>query len=316
MVTFRYFVFTAAAALVFTARGGNALENIANAAPSAEKTPPAAPTMAALVALEKSAYEAWKSKDAKFWDRFLSNKFVGYGSSGKLDRASATKVYTGADCEIRSYALSGEQMKLLGNDAALITHKTAVDGTCGGQRVPAHSWAASVYVRDGDKWRGAFHAEAPIVDAKAAPAKTVDKKEAPREDATKPAARDAGADAMLAVEKAVWEAWKAHDAKTIEELTAREISFINIFGTYFASKADALKDSPGPARNVKSVSVTDAAGTMLSPTVGILTFKGTADGTCYGQTVGPIWGTSVYVKDGNAWKWTFGINLPASREGD
>jgi hypothetical protein len=52
---------------------------------------------------------------------------------------------------------------------------------------------------------------------------------------------------------------------------------------------------------------------MLSPTVGILTFKGVADGTCYGQKVGPIWGTSVYVKDGDAWKWAFGINVPALR---
>jgi hypothetical protein len=28
-----------------------------------------------------------------------------------------------------------------------------------------------------------------------------------------------------------------------------------------------------------------------------------------------IWGTSVYVKDGDAWKWTFGINVPARAEG-
>jgi hypothetical protein len=28
--------------------------------------------------------------------------------------------------------------------------------------------------------------------------------------------------------------------------------------------------------------------------------------------VGPIWGTSVYVKDGNLWKWVFGINVPAA----
>jgi ketosteroid isomerase-like protein len=315
MAKIKYFVLTAAAALVFTACDGNAPANNANAASTAARTPPAALTMDALVRLEKSAYEAWKSKDAKFWDAFLSAEFVGYGSSGKLDKASATREYTGADCEIKSYALSDEQMKPLGNDAALITYKTTVDGTCGGQRVPANSWAAGVYVRDGDKWKGAFHAEAPVVDPKAAPAKPVDKKEAPKEDEAKPADRDAGTDAMLAVEKAVWEAWKAHDAKKLEDLTASDISFINIFGTYFATKADALKDWTGAGCDVKSVSVTDAAGTMLSPTVGILTFKGTADGTCYGQKVGPIWGTSVYVKDGDAWKWAFGINVPARREG-
>jgi len=315
MAKIKYFVLTAAAALVFTAYAGNAPANDANAANAAAKTAPAVPAKDELVRLEKSAYEAWKSKDAKFWDTFLSDKFVGYGSSGKLDKASATKEYTGADCEIESYALSDEQMKPLGNDAALITYKTTVDGTCGGQKVPANSWAAGVYVRDGDKWKGAFHAEAPVVDPKVTPAKPVDKKEAPKKDEDKPTDRDAGTDAMLAVEKTVWEAWKAHDAKKLEELTAGDISFINIFGTYFATKADALKNWTGAGCDVKSVSVTNAAGTMLSPTVGILTFKGTADGSCYGQKVGPIWGTSIYVKNGNAWKWAFGINVPARREG-
>ena len=304
-----------AAALVFIACAGNVPVNNANAAERAEKTAPAAPTKDALVMLEKTAYEAWKSKDAKFWDTFLSDRFVGYGSYSKLDKASATKEYTGSDCEIKSYALSDEQMKPLGNDAALITYKTTVDGTCDGQKVPANSWAASVYVRDGDQWKGVFHAESPVVDPTSAAAKPVANDEAPKMHKAKPAARDAGTDAMLAVEKTVWEDWRVHDAKKLADLTASDISFINIFGTYLATKADALKNWSGTGCDVKRVSVTDAAGTMLSPTVGILTFTGTADGTCYGQAIGPIWGTSVYVKEGNAWKWAFGINTPARRKG-
>jgi hypothetical protein len=309
MTRVNYFVLTAAAALVYTACARNALATNAN---TAEKIAPDGPTKIALVKLEKSAYAAWKSKDAKFWHTFLSAKFVGWGSSGKLDKAAATKEYTGADCAIKSYALSDEQMSPLGKGAALITYKVNVDGTCGGQEVPASSWAASVYVRDGDKWKGAFHAAAAVVDPKAA-----DKKKAPPQKVeAQPVAPDASTDAMLAVEKTLWEAWRAHDGKKLEDLTAKDISFINIFGTYFATKADALKDWTGAGCDVKNVSVTDAARTMLSPTTGILTFKGTADGTCYGQEVNSvIWGTSVYVKDGDAWKWTFGINLPARREG-
>jgi uncharacterized protein DUF4440 len=314
MTTIKYFVLTAAAALVLTACAGNALAAGANAANTAAKPSRAAPTKDALLALEKSAYEAWKREDAQFWDTFLSAKFVGYGSSGKLDKASATKEYTGADCDIKSYALSHEQMKPLGNDAALITHKTIVDGTCDGQQVPANSWAASVYVRDGAKWKAAFHAEAPVVDPKAASAKPADKKETPinEKGEVKTAASNAAPDALLVAEKDIWEAWRAHDAKKLADLTTREISFINIFGTFFATKADALKDWTSEGCKVKSVSVTNATGTMLSSTAAILTFDGGADGDCFGQKVGPIWGTSVYVKVGNTWKWTFGINLPAS----
>jgi Domain of unknown function (DUF4440) len=316
MAKIKYLVLIAAAALVYTACARNALANDANAAKITERTAQAGPTKVALVTLEKSAYAAWKSKDAKFWDTFLSDKYVGWGSSGRLDKASATKEFTGADCAIKSYALSDEKVSPLGKGAALITYKITVDGICGGQEVPANSWAASVYVRDGDKWKGAFHAEAPVVDPKAALAKPADKKKAPQKDEAQPAAPDASNDAMLAVEKTVWEAWRTHDGKKLEDLTAKDISFINIFGTYFATKADALKDWTGAGCDVKSVGVTGAARTMLSPTTGILTFQGTADGTCYGQEVNSvIWGTSVYVKDGDAWKWTFGINVPARGEG-
>jgi hypothetical protein len=85
MAKIEYFVLTAAA-FVFTACAGSALANDANTANTAEKNALPGPTKVALVTLEKSAYEAWKSKDEKFWDPFLSDKFVGWGSSGKLDR--------------------------------------------------------------------------------------------------------------------------------------------------------------------------------------------------------------------------------------
>ena len=305
------FGLTAAAALVFTACAGNAPANNANAAYTTAATAPAGPTKVALITLEKSAYEAWKSKDAEFWGEFLSDKFVGWGSFGKLAKTSATKEYTGADCEIKSYALSAEQVSPLGKDAALITHKVTVNGACGGQKLPTNSWAATVYVRDGGNWQRAFHAQAPIVDPKSTPAKPAERQQALNEDDAQPTNRDARTDAMLAVERVVWEAWRAHDGRKLQDLTARDISFINVFGTYLATKSEALKNWSGSGCDVKSVGVTDAASTMLSPTVGILTFKATADGSCYGRKVGPIWGTSVYVKHGDVWKWTFGINLPA-----
>jgi hypothetical protein len=72
-----------------------------------------------------------------------------------------------------------------------------------------------------------------------------------------------------------------------------------------------MKDWTGALCEVKSVSVTDGFATALSPTVEMLTRKGTADGTCGGQEIGgtDIWGVSIYVKDGDAWKFAFGMNL-------
>jgi hypothetical protein len=203
MAEINYSLLAAAAASVLTACAASAQAHDAN-------------TKAALVTLEKSAYDAWKSKDAKYWDLFLSDRFVGWGSS-RLDKASATKEYTGADCDIKSYALSDEEISPLGENAALITHKTAVDGTCGGQKIPAMNWTASVYVRDGDKWQAIFHAQSAVVDPRAT-APIPERKQGP----AKPTARDSQTDAILAVEREVWEAWREHDAKKIAGLTAEE----------------------------------------------------------------------------------------------
>ena len=308
MASIRYCLLTAAAIAVFTC-AVDVLTNGVNAADTASKTAAAESIKVALDSLEKSAYQAWQSKDAKFWDAFLSDKFVGWGSSGRLDKLSATKEYSAVDCEVKSYALASEQTSALGQNAALITHQITVDGSCGGQKLAAESWAASVYVRDGDKWKGVFHAEAPIVNPAAV--KPISQKDLSNEAHSKPLGRDAPTIAMLALERDVWEAWREHNAKRIAGLTAKDITFINIFGTYLANKTDAVKDWSGTGCDVKSIGITDANATVLSPTVRILTFKATADGTCYGQKVGPVWGSSVYVKHGDKWKWTFGINLPA-----
>jgi hypothetical protein len=102
MANVKCFALAVAAVLIYATCTREALANNANATSAAEKAASAGPLQVALVTLEKSAYAAWKSKDAKFWDTFLSDKFVGWGTSGKLDKASAKKNYAGADCEIKS----------------------------------------------------------------------------------------------------------------------------------------------------------------------------------------------------------------------
>jgi hypothetical protein len=311
----KHFALTATAALAFTACTGNALANDSKSPSTNGKAAASGPTNDALVALEKSAYGAWKSKNAAFWETFLSERFVGWGMSGRLDKVSATKEYTGADCDVKRYALSEARVSPRGKQAALITYKATVDGTCGGRKIPANSWAAGVYIRDGSQWKATFHAQAAVVDPAAPPVKPDTNSEAQEDSNASPITQDARAGTLLATERAVWEAWKDHDAKGLSNLMAEEISFISIFGIYLPNKAEALKNWSGAGCDVTSVNVTDAAATMISPTVEILTFKATADGSCFGQKVGPIWGSSIYVKFGDTWKWTFGINVPSRRQG-
>src|SRR5262249_49113948 len=122
---------------------------------------------------------------------------------------------------------------------------------------------------------------------------------------------DANTDALVKIELALWEAWKEHDAKKLDERMAKNVSFVNIFGTYLGTTADSMNEWGGKGCEVKSVSVSDGFATALSPTVEMLTRKGTANGTCGGQPIGgtAIWGVSIYVKEGDVWKFAFGMNL-------
>lgn len=221
-------VFAGAVALALIGPAG-AANGAANAGEPVDGAASTRPTEALLLSRETRAYEAWKSRDAKFWDSFLADKFVGWGSSGRLDKTSATKEYTGADCTIARIAISDAQMTPLGRDAALISHRTSVDGACGGVKIPRDRWAASVYVRDGDRWKAAFHAEAAIVDPKA-PMKPAGKAADGEPEQTNAAAGDAGTAALLEREKAAWDGWKDRDTRRMDDLLAANVQFINIFG--------------------------------------------------------------------------------------
>ena len=114
--------------------------------------------------LEERSYAAWKSGDTKFWNTFLSDKFIGWGRSGRLDKNAAKRVLSGAGCKIGSYRLTDQQVSQLTPNAAVLTHKTEVNGTCQGVQLVLASYTATVYVREAGRWKIAFRAQSAIVD--------------------------------------------------------------------------------------------------------------------------------------------------------
>jgi hypothetical protein len=330
-------ILLAAASSFLAACGGPAANTGAiNANTNTTKPVAAAPTTDALMALDRQANEAYVKGNSKFFEDMLSDKFVILTNDGqRMDKAATVKSIAGVKCDIKSMDLTEPAMSMIDADTYALSYKATWDGTCNGpdgkpMKVPSPIRSASIWVRNGDKWQAVFHGENLIIDPKAPPppAKTEAKKEEPKKDdktaansntAAKTAAParatpDANTDALVKVELALWEAWKEHDANKLEPLMAKEVSFVNIFGTALANRADAMKDWTGAGCQVKSVSVTDGFATALSPTVEMLTRKGSAEGTCGGQNIGgtAIWGVSIYVKDGDAWKFAFGMNLSAN----
>jgi len=110
-----------------------------------------------LTNLEKQSWEAWKNRDGKFFQDFLSDDHVEMGFGGPTDKAKVVAGVGSPVCVVKSYSVDSFNVTLLNPDTALVTYHAAQDTTCGGNPVPSPVWASSLYVRRGGRWLNAFY---------------------------------------------------------------------------------------------------------------------------------------------------------------
>jgi len=312
------------------APAGNAPANNANANTAKPTAAAAAPTADALLALDKQANEAFFKGDSKFFEGVLSDKMVMINGGQRMGKADVVKMVGGMKCDIKDgWKLEDPQMAKIDADTYVLSYKGTFDGTCTmdgkTMKQPSPIRGATVWVRNGDKWQGAFHGETMIIDPKnpPAPPAPVNKEVAKKDDKAaansntaaapaKPATGNANTDALVKIHNGGWEAWKAKDAKKLEELASSNLSIVDPAGVWFGNKADTLKRwNDMKCEGITKVAVTDGFASAISPTIELLTLKGTADGTCDGQKNGPLLQSAIYVKEGDAWKLAFMFESPA-----
>ena len=326
-------------AMFIAACGGaanNAPANTSNA--NAVKPVAAAPTAEALLALDKQANEAYIKGDSKSFGGLLSDKYVGAEGGQRMTKADVVKMLGANKCEVKDgWGLTEPQMAKINDDTYVLSYKGTFDGSCTGAdgktvKIPSPTRAATVWIRSGDKWQAAYHGENLIIDPKNPPApppasdkKEEPKKEEPKKDdkavananAAAPApampVADANTEALVKLHTGGWEAFKAKDAKAFDAALSTNFSFVDPLGTWVGTKADAIKHwtETMKCEGITKVAVTDGFASAISPTVEILTAKGTSDGTCDGQKNGPLNQTAVYVKEGEAWKLAFMLESAA-----
>lgn len=111
---------------------------------------------------------------------------------------------------------------------------------------------------------------------------------------------DSLTDALLAVETRGWEAWKNKDGKTLDEITAKDLTVID--GAGRLDKSAALKKWSEQNCEIEGYSLSYAKASPLGADAALLTFFASVDGECEGTPAASFWGTSVYVRDGENWK--------------
>ena len=115
---------------------------------------------AQIIALEKAGWEAWKNKNAAWFQTNLTEEFLLVNSEGVSNKAQIVKS-TPTDCEVKSFSLDNFKFVLLDKDAALLTYTAKQDAVCNGKTIPANVRASVNYVKRGGKWLEAFYMETP-----------------------------------------------------------------------------------------------------------------------------------------------------------
>src|SRR5437764_2739146 len=83
-----------------------------------------------LIKLEKQSWEAWKNRDGKFFQNFLSDDHVEVGFGGLTNKAEVVAFVGSSVCTVKSYTLDHFQMKMLDKDTALLTYWEEQDTVC------------------------------------------------------------------------------------------------------------------------------------------------------------------------------------------
>ena len=104
---------------------------------------------------------------------------------------------------------------------------------------------------------------------------------------------------LAATETKLWEAWKNKDPKPFKAWIAADVVGIGEQG--ITNKEALLKEIAAGGCEIKSFSLSNWKLTMVSSNVALLTYKGTADGTCGGTAIPPVWASSTYVQRAGKW---------------
>jgi hypothetical protein len=110
-----------------------------------------------LTTLEKQSWEAWKNRDGKFFQNFLSDDHVEVGFGGPTDKKTVVAGVGSPACTVKSYTVDHFELTELGPDTALLTYHAAQDTTCGGAVVPSPVWVSSLYVKRNGQWLNALY---------------------------------------------------------------------------------------------------------------------------------------------------------------
>jgi len=116
---------------------------------------------AAIQTVETKGWDAWKNREVKGVEEVMAKDFMYFSGKGRLERADAIKGWSEPKCTGLGYTFAEPMGIQLSPDAALVTYKANVQGTCDGIGVSPTLWVASFDVKEDGQWKNAFYTDLP-----------------------------------------------------------------------------------------------------------------------------------------------------------
>jgi hypothetical protein len=118
-------------------------------------------TKQTLIDLETQSWKAWKDRDGKFFQDFLSDDHVEVGLGGPADKAAVVRIVSSPMCKVEDYAIDHFAVSLIDSNTALVIYHATQKTSCNGTPVPSPVWATSVYVKRNDHWLNVLYQHSP-----------------------------------------------------------------------------------------------------------------------------------------------------------
>ena len=111
----------------------------------------------AILAAEKGAWQSIKDKKFDQFQKMLASDFRGVYASGinKADK-EMTEVRT---LDLKSFTLGEIDVVFITKDTAMVTYPVNIEGTEGSKDISGKAYAASIWKKEGNDWRVAFHTD-------------------------------------------------------------------------------------------------------------------------------------------------------------
>jgi len=104
---------------------------------------------------------------------------------------------------------------------------------------------------------------------------------------------------LSANENALWTAWKNKDSKPFQMWLASDGVMVGDQGV--GTKADVVNMMSTMPCEVKSFKLSDWKLAMVDADAAVVTYKGSAEGTCAGQPIPTVWASSLWVNRKGKW---------------